>query len=142
MYYQKKIYQLEEVERQSLVNHLTSILVCEDKILFAYLHGSFQEGLPFRDIDIAIYLSDLPRKQQLDLELKLEDVIEQKVKFPVDLKVLNSAPPAFCYLVIKKGRKLLVRDDSNRTDFEVRTLRQYFDFLPFRQRYLKEAVDA
>ncbi len=73
---------------------IIAILSAEKKILFAYLHGSFQEGLPFRDIDLAIYTTAILPKQQLDYELRLEGIIEEKIKLPIDLRVLNNVPPS------------------------------------------------
>ena len=138
----KKIYQLEKIKRDQIVQEITDLLSAEEQIVFAYLHGSFQEGLPFRDIDLAVFITENLPKEQLDYELKLEEKIEHDIKLPVDLKVINNAPPTFCYMVIKKGRELLVRDDSKRVEFEVATLNRYFDILPFRQRYLKELINA
>ena len=138
----KKIYQLEKSKRDQIVQEITDLLSAEEQIVFAYLHGSFQEGLPFRDIDLAVFITDTLPKEQLDYELKLEEKIEHNIKLPVDLKVINNAPPTFCYMVIKKGQELLVRDDSKRVEFEVATLNRYFDILPFRQRYLKELLIA
>lgn len=137
-----KVYQLEEQKRNEIIKELASILSSEDNILFAYLHGSFQEGLPFRDLDLAIFTANNPPKQQLDYELKLEGIIEAKIKLPIDLKTLNNAPVSFCYVVIKNGQKLSVQDDSKRVEFEVKTLKRYFDLLPSRQQYLKELINA
>ena len=137
-----KVYQREEHKRNEIIKDITSILSAEDKILFAYLHGSFQEGLPFRDIDLAIFTADSQPRQQLDYELKLEGIIEARIKLPIDLKTLNDAPVSFCYMAIKKGRKLFIRDDSKRVEFEVGTLKRYFDLLPSRQLYLKELINA
>ena len=137
-----KVYQLEEHKRNEIIKDITSLLSAEDQILFAYLHGSFQEGLPFRDVDLAIFKIDSPPKQQLDYELRLEGIIEEKIKLPIDLKVLNNVPISFCYMVIKKGRKLFIRNDSKRVEFEVGTLKRYFDLLPSRQHYLKESINS
>lgn len=137
-----KVFQLTPDERQELINRLSAFLAKEENILFAYLHGSFHEGGPFRDLDIAVYLVDLPSREQFAFELKLEDRLEREFRYPADLKVLNNAPPSFAYMVIKKGLKLYVRNDSERVAFEVGTFKKYFDFLPFRKRYLEEVIDA
>ncbi len=142
MDYKNKAYQLTPDEKRGLIDSLAALLAEEELILFAYLHGSFQEGGPFRDLDLAVYLDDLPLKQQMAFELKLEERLEREVKYPVDLRVLNNAPTSFAYMVIKKGIKLFVRNDSERVAFEVSTIKKYLDFLPFRKRYLKEVLDA
>lgn len=133
------LYNLTNNEKLKLIDKLTSILEKDDRILFAYLHGSFNDENAFRDIDIAVYLQPMTPGEMLKLELHLEEILESAVKYPVDLKVLNNAPSHFSYMVIKKGKKLLVSDDSRRVSFEMLTYKKYFDFEPFRRRYLKEA---
>jgi len=44
--------------------------------------------------------------------------------------------------VRSKGIKLYVHDDKKRTAFEVQTYREYFDFMYYRQRYLREVLNA
>jgi len=134
-----KQYNLTKKEKAEIFRQMKDIISSDDFNLFAYLHGSFIEDKPFRDIDIAIYTQKAAPEQLLEYELKLGEFLESKLKIPVDLKVLNYAPVTFCYMVIKKGLKLFIRDDQKRVDFEVRTMQHYLDFLPFRERYLKEA---
>ena len=136
------LYNLTKAERQKLIKRLASLLEDDEKILFAYLHGSFNEETAFRDLDIAVYLQQMPSDKMLLYELKLEEDLQSALHYPIDLKVLNSAPPHFCYMVIKKGVKLIVRDDQKRVAFEMRTLKKYFDFEPIRRRYLQEVNNA
>ena len=136
------LYNLTKAERQKLIKRLASLLEDDEKILFAYLHGSFNEETAFRDLDIAVYLQQMPSDKMLLYELKLEEDLQSALHYPIDLKALNSAPPHFCYMVIKKGVKLIVRDDQKRVAFEMRTLKKYFDFEPIRRRYLQEVNNA
>ncbi len=138
----EKIYMLAATERNEITSVIRELIASDDKIMFAYLHGSFYANQPFRDVDIAIYLTNMPPGDQFAYELSFEDLLEQKVKYPVDLKVLNSAPPAFCYMVIKNGCKLANKDDNRRVEFETYTLKRYFDLLPFREKYLQEALNG
>lgn len=111
-------------------------------IVFAYLHGSFITVDKFRDIDVACYLHELP-PLPLQVELQLENELGSEVKkFPVDVRMLNSAPLSFRYHVIKNGLPVLVRDDDARCNFVNLTFRHYFDFAPFRKRYVKEALEG
>ncbi len=43
----------------------------EENIIFAYLYGSFLNGISFRDIDIGIYLDKANEKDIEELELRL-----------------------------------------------------------------------
>lgn len=110
------------------------------EVSFAYLHGSFAKNGGFRDIDVAVYLKDVPASP-LEYEIALETEIMQTLAgYPVDVRVLNNAPLSFRYHVIKEGLPLIVRNDDARSDFQEATLAQYFDFAPFRALYLKEAL--
>ena len=129
-------------ERKNVITVLSELLSKDDKILFAYLHGSFVAKEKFNDLDIAIYFKDMTVAEMLDYELKLEDRIEKILRIPIDLKSLNNAPVTFCYMVIKKGVKVIVNDDKSRVDFEMSTYRNYFDFQPHRRRYLQEVLNV
>jgi predicted nucleotidyltransferase len=137
MYNEEKYYNLAAAERSEIIAVVRGLIASEEKIIFSYLHGSFFANQPFRDIDIAVYLTDLLPAHRLKYELKIEESIEQTVRYPVDLQVLNCAPPAFCYMVIKNGCQLAVKDDNLRVEFETYTLKRYFDLLPFREKYLQ-----
>ncbi len=134
----KKSFYFNRAEQKKLVKELKYLLEQEEIIQFAYLHGSFCEEGNFRDLDIAIYLSEQEKYKQLDYQLQLEDKLQKSFNYPVDIQILNHAPPAFSYMVIKKGCLLMVRNDNLRTKFEMRTYHRYFDILPYRDRYLRE----
>jgi uncharacterized protein len=135
-----KLFNASPAEKKGIVEKLTGLLLAEQSVLFAYLHGSFNEEGSFRDIDIAVYLDDNAlQEEMLDQELKLEGAIESAFQYPVDVRVLNNAPAHFSYMAIKKGIRMAIKDDKKRVSFEMRTLKEYFDFLPFRRRYLRGA---
>ncbi|WP_456454066.1 nucleotidyltransferase domain-containing protein, partial [Thermococcus sp.] len=94
-----------------------------------YLHGSFLSG-PFRDIDIAVY-TDGERDVFYELEL------EERLGFPVDVRVLNNAPISFRFKVLK-GELLFSRDEEKRCDFESRTMGDYHDFKYYLNAYRRE----
>jgi len=55
---------------------------------------------------------------------------------------LNGAPLSFRYQVIRQGQVILDRDSDLRAAFEGMVFKKYFDFAPFRKRYLKEIGHA
>jgi predicted nucleotidyltransferase len=131
---------LQDADKSAVVNGLKTVLGKRPEISFAYLHGSFAKADDFRDIDVAVYLKDVPASP-LEYEIALETEIMQAVTgYPADVRVLNNAPLSFRYHVIKEGLPLIVRNDDARSDFQEATLAQYFDFAPFRALYLKEAL--
>jgi len=125
--------------RETIVEIVKQELQKHDKIVFAYLHGSFAEKDTFHDIDIAVFLKELP-ESKLEYELELETKLIQVIGRIVDVRILNNAPLSFRYHVIKKGIPLLIRDDNERVEFQEITLSRYFDFAFFRAMYLKETL--
>jgi len=95
----------------------------------------------FSDIDLAI-LVDSPPDDPLFFEINLETELEKIVKYQVDVRILNQPPLSFCQGVIRSGTVLVDRRPNLRADFQGKVLKQYFDFTPFRRRYLYEVVNA
>lgn len=91
----------EEIER--IKRELISALKADDKVLFAYLHGSF--GIqPFRDIDIAAYCS-ISEDEVFDFELEMASKLGAVSGYTVDFKVINYSPIGFQFSVIDEGKK-------------------------------------
>jgi hypothetical protein len=135
-------HHLEPAEKDYILETITSHFHkhAED-IVFVYLFGSFITERPFSDIDLGIFTSS-ELSSPLDYELGLESELERIVKYPVDVRVLNRAPLSFCYNVIRCGKLIVDRNRNLRAEFESRVLRAYFDFMPFRRRYLAEVQNA
>jgi predicted nucleotidyltransferase len=131
---------LVEKEKHAAITVMKNALEAHADISFAYLHGSFAAGSGFRDVDIAVYLKQVPASL-LDHELRLEaELMKAMDGYPVDVRVLNNAPLSFRYNAIKSGLLLFAWDDDARADFVERTLSAYFDFAPYRMLYLKETL--
>jgi hypothetical protein len=131
---------LPHVEKARITAVIRNILEKHDEISFAYLHGSFIREGGFRDIDVALFLAELP-ESPLQYELACEtEIMAAVTRYPVDVRVLNSAPLSFKYQVTKEGVRLFVRNDDERAAFQESTLAQYFDFAPFRALYMKETL--
>jgi predicted nucleotidyltransferase len=127
-------------DKATITEALVGKLQEHHEILFAYLHGSFLTNAFFNDIDLALYLSKIP-DSLLEYELNMEVILRNAVLgAPVDVRLLNGAPLSFQYNVVKEGIPIVVNDDSERTEFQERTIKHYFDFAPFRKRYLEEVL--
>lgn len=135
-------YRLINSQKVTIYTKITECLSegFED-VIAAYVFGSFRDAEEFADIDVGI-LCRKDLRDPLSFELQLEGRLERLLKYPVDVRVLNQAPLTFCQDVIRKGRLCLDRAPNRRADFEGRILKEYFDFAPFRQRYLQEVLDA
>ena len=73
--------------------------------------------------------------------LDYEADLERQVGVPVQVVILNNAPPDLAHRVLRDGRVLLERDRSARLRFEVRTRNLYFDLEPFLTRYRRRALE-
>jgi uncharacterized protein len=133
---------LDRVKKAEILGKLREILGNRPEISFVYLHGSFTGEEAFRDIDIALYLNELP-ESPLDYELSLETALMEGLRCgEIDVRILNKAPLSFKYHAIKERGVLLSRDEVKRTLFVEETLEAYLDFAYHRQAYLKEALGA
>lgn len=119
-----------------VTDHLSS---SHREILAAYCFGSFLEH-DFSDIDLGLLLDADPDKTTT-YEIGLESELEELIPYPFDVRVINQAPISFCQAVIR-GRVIIDRDPNRRADFEGKVLKEYFDFAPFRKRYLAEVLNA
>jgi len=137
----EKLKDLGEEERKKMQEILTNCLEKEETIRFAYLHGSFAEGRPFRDIDIAVFVDEsrFSKKEALDFEVSCSVKLERTIGMPVDVRVINYAPLAFQYHSTA-GTLLMRRDDDFRVDFLTKTRSLYFDFRSSSERFLMEML--
>lgn len=135
-------HSLKDPQRGQVVKKISSYLVKRHgEIVAAYLFGSFNTADRFSDIDLAVFV-DNPQDDPLFFEINLEVELEKIVKYPVDVRILNHAPLSFCREVIRSGTVIVDREPNLRADFQGNILKQYFDFTPFRRRYLVEVVNA
>lgn len=138
-----KKYLLSDEQKEKTVESIKNTLNVLPEIVFAYIHGSFINTKGFGDIDIAVYLKEETLRERsfiINYEIDLEMKLEETLKYPVDVRVLNYAPLSFQYQVIKGGELVFEKDGDSRVDFQTKTLDFYFDFAPFRKRYLKEVL--
>jgi predicted nucleotidyltransferase len=135
-----KYFQISVSNKKIIMERLGDYLKKKPDLLFAHMYGSFMTAERFRDIDVAVYLNEVP-SSPLQVELEFETELVNIVKnYVVDVRILNNAPLSFRYNVIKSGKPIVVVDDDARTEFEEVTLSHYFDFSMFRKMYLKETL--
>jgi predicted nucleotidyltransferase len=139
----KKIakHSVTKQRKDEISETITSLLEPHREICTVYLHGSFLTNDLFADLDLGLLLEH-PPENLLGYEFEIEITIERQVNFPVDVRVLNNAPVSYIQNVIRNGKVILDKKPDKRSDFESYSLRKYFDFAPFRTRYLAEVIDA
>jgi predicted nucleotidyltransferase len=123
----------------SIKKVLIQFLQKRAEIWFAVLYGSAAENQAFRDIDIGLFVirETVPPASDLDYAFTLADQIQDLIKFPVDVRVINDAPLPFRYNV-SRGIPLIVNDKEVYARFLERTWDEYLDFHPVALQYLKE----
>ena len=126
---------------QAVLNNLKAYLAERSEIVFAYVHGSFAEDRPFRDVDLAVWVNPetVGPKHLLDFELDLGVRLQELVRVPVDVRVLNTAPLAFRYHATR-GVLLVSRDDEMRSECVERWRAAYWDYQPVARHNLAEVL--
>jgi len=75
---------------------LSEILSRRNEILLAVIFGGFVESKIFRDIDIAVFTGYKIPYDKVELyEEELSKLLESMVNLPIDVKVIDYAPPYF-----------------------------------------------
>lgn len=113
------------------INKCRDILKKYDKIVFAYLFGSYTKGNIRKnsDVDVAIYLSDtMDTYEYLGIKMDLSDELKREV----DLVILNDATPLLKYEIYRNNILLFTNDKAMESKFKVKTLFEYDDM----KRYL------
>ncbi len=138
---QNRQWVVPEGTRRDVLPRLKEALAEHTEIVFAYVHGSFVEGGPFRDIDLAIWVRPevASARHPVDYELDLGLDLQRVIGIPVDVRRLNEAPLAFRYHATR-GQVLLSRDDEVRAAWVERVRDEYWDFQPVARRHLAELL--
>ena len=130
-----KVYHVSIQDREAILTALSRELAECDDVAFAYAYGSFVQQDQFRDIDVAVWTgSDTPRRTDTTLATELS----RMTNYPVDVRVINQAPVAFLFHVLR-GRVLAVRDERLLADLIERVARTYHDRAPLVRRAMREA---
>ncbi len=102
-----------------------------------YLYGSVARGTAREgsDVDVGVLLAEDPPRTLKGLKLDLEADLEALLEVPVQLVVLNRAPPDLVHRVLRDGKLLLDRDRPKRIRFEVKARNEFFDLQPILRQY-------
>ena len=115
-------------------------------VLLAYLYGSVATGNvhPFSDIDIAVYVQNLPASGYLGLELSTS--LEFDKKMPVgchsEVRIVNNLPISITGVIVTEGILIYCKRENARIDFETSVRKAYFDFLCVFRKYQNEYLDS
>jgi hypothetical protein len=125
---------LDREQRIQISAILQERLSQKPEIVFAYIHGSFEENLSFRDIDIALYLNNAAA---FDFESDLSYELTRLAGYEVEVRIMNKAPVEFQMAVLQKGRVLFSRDEDKRADFIYDVGKRYKEYAHFRNIFME-----
>ncbi len=80
------------IRNMQYVTQLRDRLLARSEIAFAYLHSSFVEGLPYHDIDVAVYLDPAWTGDVFEYAMSLSTELTLALRVTVDVHALNGAP--------------------------------------------------
>ncbi|MGH7266942.1 MAG: type VII toxin-antitoxin system MntA family adenylyltransferase antitoxin [Candidatus Rokuibacteriota bacterium] len=123
---------------------IRQVLDARAEVRLAYVFGSTVSGQPraSSDVDVAVLFDPEPAPRDLDA---LATELQATARRAVDLVVLNTAPPLLAHRIIKTGRRLVCRAESERVRFETLAAARYLDTAHLRRvqhAYLRERADA
>ncbi|MGH8595899.1 MAG: type VII toxin-antitoxin system MntA family adenylyltransferase antitoxin [Gammaproteobacteria bacterium] len=106
-------------------------------VVCGYLFGSRARGdaHPTSDVDVAILFEPPPAATLAGLRFDVAAILEDNLRRPVDLVVLNNAPVDLVHRVLRDGIVVFERDRSARIRFEVNARNGYFDLSFILARY-------
>jgi hypothetical protein len=126
-----------------MLEALGRVLARDPRIAYALAFGSSARGSarPDSDLDVAVGLTagvQLTALDLGDLASKLEDAAGR----PVDLVLLDAAPPGLAYRVFRDGRPILERDRRALVERRARAILEYLDFQPMEELCARGVLDA
>lgn len=91
-----RFYRLLPEERDEVIKALSKSLGRRDEVLLAVVFGGFVNSELFRDVDVAIFTGYVvPYEGVEPYEEELSKELKSIIKLPVDVRVIDYAPPWF-----------------------------------------------
>jgi uncharacterized protein len=127
----------DEKDIERIVNYFRE----RDELAALYLFGSSAKKRKTEesDIDIAVLIDESGSGRKY-LERFRKEYYEASPGFslgPIDIVILNTAPPFLKYQVLKRGRILFERGRKIRVKFTEKAITEYLDYKPIQDIYLK-----
>lgn len=109
--------------REPIITAIRNVVEEDQRLVFAYIYGSFARGESFQDVDVGIYLRD-PAENPFGVSFDIKERTSRSLRSSgidvdadlFDVKILNDAPFTFLKRVFIEGILLLDRNPDCRTD--------------------------
>ncbi len=126
---------------QDDIRRITGYFKGRDEVSALYIFGSAANGKETAesDIDIAVLINDRKKGRKTYESLK-KAYYAASPKFslrPIDIVVLNTAPPFLKHRIIKTGKVLLDRNRKLRGRFVANAIIEYLDYKPIEDIFAK-----
>jgi predicted nucleotidyltransferase len=126
-----------------VIEALRHVLEGDPRVAYALVFGSNARGTagPHSDLDVAVGLAAGVRLTALELGslvVKLEDAAGK----PIDLVLLDEAPPGLAYRFFRDGRLIVERDRPALVARKARAILEYLDFQPIEELFARGVLDA
>ncbi len=99
-------------EREALLRDLRAYLEPRPELVFAYVYGSFYAGMPFQDIDLALYVDPKNLGNVRSLEERYAEILSDIFREIFHVVIINHAPSNLLCSIFSEGRKLFSKDDG------------------------------
>lgn len=117
-------YTLSQREREDIIKIISDALRGDERVVFAYLYGSFVTGDFFNDIDIFLFTrkTEDPFTCSASIKEELSHAVT-KAGFDAftvddfDVRIVNDAPYDFVIDLLCEGRLIVDKDPDIRTDY-------------------------
>lgn len=120
---------------------LTEVLRAHPEIGYALVFGSVGRGTQHSQSDLDVAIGGVSRQLSV-LELgELIGRLEAAARRPVDLLLLDEAPPSLAYRVFRDGKVILERDHDALAKRKARAALEYFDFEPVEDLFVHAGRD-
>lgn len=119
-----------------------------NRLLLIYFFGSRtkEEDITFKsDYDFAFLLDVIIRDSSNSNYFKGSLIAQMERTFkisPIDIVILNNAPPILSYEIIKTGSLIYNKKDEIRTEFEAKAIRNYLDYKYYSERFNSIYIDS
>ena len=134
---------MEKQNQQKIIKIVKDFLKKEEGVLFCYLFGSlsYQNYTSKSDVDLAIYLDAKKSPDFFKKRLDLIANLSKKLGKEADVVILNTAPIFLRYVILKEEKLILEKNKEKRFDFEIKAMREYFDFKPIMEKYYERILN-
>jgi predicted nucleotidyltransferase len=125
-----------------MLDALRRIVADDPRIAYALVFGSTARGAASEqsDFDVAVGLAKDVRLSTLEIG-ELTTRLEGAAGRPVDLVLLDEAPPGLAYRIFRDGQVLALRDPDALTARKVRAILEYLDFQPIEAMFTRAVLD-